>query len=438
MEFKHLIEDLKSTTGKLEKEDVLTEYVHDRAEGDFIRFLLKETFDPNLLHHVVMKKVNIPPAGCFSLGEIKSDVLKLFDRLHNELSPVKNKVAVWEVMGELTKKDQEALFGVVNKKLRCGISVSTINKVYPDLIKVIKIALAKSYDPEKSYKYSNQLYCSNKLDGQRVFCLRDHDKWSKYSRAGDYLGNEIHTLGHWDEELEQYYEKTGMNFFDGEIYKHGMIFEDITRLVRSSVNKKDATNLEYHIFFAGKTMDLAASSKENSIMGVPPNTLYEVFKRCKYLVGVKQKIISNNEDLIYEHIDQAVGEGYEGVVLRSTEIIYDFKRGNNLIKAKKSKLSGTIEYTDVYVEDIEYGEMVIRENGREEVENLPVALWVCLPEDENCKKMKVGSGFSLEQRREWADEEALVVGQMIEVEYQGMGSKGSMRFPRFLRVRTDL
>lgn len=438
MEFKHLIEDLKSTTGKLEKEDVLTEYVYDRTEGDFIRFLLRETFDPNLLHHVVMKKVNTPPAGCYALGEIKADVFKLFDRLHNELSPVKNKVAVWEVMGELTKKDQEALFGIVNKKLRCGISISTINRVYPDLIEVIKIALAKSYNPEKSYHYSNQLYCSNKLDGQRVFCLRDHDKWSKYSRAGDYLGNEIHTLGHWDEELEQYYEKTGMNFFDGEAYKHGMIFEDITRLVRSSVNKKDATNLEYHIFFAGKTMDLAVSSRENSIMGVPPNTLYEVFKGYEHLVGVKQKVIKNEEDLIYEHIDEAVREGYEGVMLRSTEIMYDFKRGNNLIKAKKSKLSGTVENTDAYVEDIEYGEMVIRENGREEVENLPVALWVCLPQDENCKKMKVGSGFSLEQRREWADEEALVVGQMIEVEYQGMGSKGSMRFPRFLRVRTDL
>ena len=231
---------------------------------------------------------------------------------------------------------------------------------------------------------------------------------------------------------------TGTNFFDGEAYKHGMIFENITRLVRSSVNKKDATPLEYHIFYAGKTMDLAASSKENSIMGMLPNTLYEVFKKYRYLVGVKQKAIKNEEQLIYEHIDKAVEEGYEGVMLRSTEVWYSFNRSNHLLKAKKSKLSGTIEQTDAYVEDIEYGEMVVRENNREAIEYLPVALWVSLPQDPTTKQMKVGSGFSLKQRREWANDESLVVSQMVELEHQGFGSKGSMRFPRYLRTRHDL
>ena len=203
MEFKQMVDELKSTTGKKEKEDILEYYLYSDY-GGYFKELLQETFDPNLLHHVVMRKVNIPPAGCYSLGEIKSEVLELFNGLHNELSTNKNKVSVWEVMGELTTEDQEILMGVVNKKLRCGISISTINKVYPDLIKVIKIALAKSYDPEKSYKYSSRFYCSNKLDGQRVFCSRDHEKWRKYSRAGDYLGNEIKTLDHWNVELENY------------------------------------------------------------------------------------------------------------------------------------------------------------------------------------------------------------------------------------------
>jgi len=438
MEFKHMVNELKSTTLKGAKEEILEYYLSDSEYGEYFQQLLRETFDPNLLHHVVIKKSDLNSGGCYTLGEIKHEVLDLLAGLHNELSPAKNKEAVLETMKDLTREAQEILMGVVNKKLRCGVSVSTINKVCPDLIEVVKISLANSYNPKKSHNYSNRLYCSNKLDGQRIFCTRDHSRWHKYSRAGDYLGNEVTTLDHWDEELEDYYEKTGTNFLDGEAYKHCMKFEDITRLVRSSVNKKDATPLEYHIFYAGKTMDLASSSRENSIMGIPPNTLYEVFKKYKYLVGVKQKTITNDEAIIYEHIDKAVEEGYEGIVLRSTEVWYEFKRSNNLLKAKKSKLSGTIEYTDAYVEDIEYGEMVVREDGTEAVENLPVALWVSLPQDPTTKQMKVGSGFSLEQRREWADEEALVVGQTIEVEYQGMGSKGSMRFPRFLKVRTDL
>jgi ATP-dependent DNA ligase len=385
-----------------------------------------------------MKKSDLPETGANTLRSNEQGILDLFDSLRNELSPTKNRAAVVEAMTGLSSEDQEVLLGIVNKKLRGGFSINTINKVVPDAIKVVKIALAKSYDPKDEDKYASKMYCSNKLDGQRVFCVRDHEKWRKYSRAGDYLGNEIKTLGHWDEELEHYHDKTGTNFLDGEAYRHGMEFEDITRLVRSSVNIKDATALEYHIFYAGKTLDLSESSRANSIMGITPTTLFEVFKRYIYLVGVKQKVIPNDEQVIYDKIDEAVAEGYEGVMLRSFDVWYDFKRGNNLLKAKKSKLGGTIEYTDAYCEDIEYGEMVVREDGTEAVENLPVALWVCLPNDDSCKQMKVGSGFSLDQRREWANEEALVVGKTIEVEYQGLGSKGSMRFPRFLRIRSDL
>jgi ATP-dependent DNA ligase len=322
--------------------------------------------------------------------------------------------------------------------MRCGVSLSTLNKVYADFIDVIKIPLANSYNPEKDHKYSNQLYCSNKLDGQRVFCIRDHKKWSKHSRAGDYLGNKITTLDHWDEELEDYYQVTGINFLDGEAYKHGMAFEEITRLVRSSVNKKDASVLEYHIFFAGKTLDFREASKANSIMGITPSTLFEVFKKKRYLVGVKQKVMLNDEQAVYDRIDKAVDSGYEGVMLRSVEVWCDFKRGDYLLKAKKSELSGTIEYTDCYVEDIEYGDFAVREDGRETVERLPIALWVVITGDPNTIQMKVGSGFSLKQRREWLDDESLILGHTIEVEHQGFGVKGRMRFPRMDRVREDV
>lgn len=437
MSYENMVDELKGTTGKGVKEEILDYYLSLR-DSDFIKFLLREVFDPNLLHHAVLKKSDIPPPGDFSLGEVKRDVVNLFAELHLEFSSVKNKEYIRSVMEELTEESQLALFGVVNKKMRCGISVKTVNKVSPDLVEVIPIALAKSYDPKKEHRYSSQFYCSDKLDGQRVFCIRDHRKWKKHSRAGDYLGNKITTLDHWDDELEHYYDKTGISFLDGEAYRHGMTFEEIRTLVGSNVNKKDATVLEYHVFFAGKTLDLKIAAEQNSIMGILPETLYQAFSPYRYLVGVKQKRIINDESAIYEKIDDAVGNGYEGVVLRSTDVLYDFKRSHNLLKAKKSDLSGTIEYIDAYVEDMEYGEFTVREDGREEIENLPVALWVTLPQDKSTKQMKVGSGFSLQQRREWLEDESLIIGKMIEVQYQGFGAKGRMRFPSYERTRDDL
>lgn len=438
MHFELLVDELKSTTGRIDKENILSKYIHDVNEN-FIHLLLREAFDPNLLHHVVLKKKDIPSAGTSMLLDKQLEVLILFDVLHRELSPVKNRDRILELMEELTEESQLALFGVVNKRLQCGVSIKTLNKVSEDFIDVTPIALAKSYDPEKSSRYSNQFYCSKKLDGQRIFCLRDvNGKWSKHARAGDYLGNEVTTLDHWDRELEHFYKFRGINFIDGEAYKHGMTFEEISSLVSSSVNVKDATILEYHVFFAGKTLDLKSSAKENSILGAKPDTLYDTLKQYRYLEGVKQAVITNDESIIYEEIDDAVAKGYEGAMLRSIDVWYDFKRSNNLLKAKKSELSGTVEHTDAYVEDIEYGEFPVREEGIESIEYLPVALWVVLPNDESTKQMKIGSGFSLDDRRRWASDESLIVSKTVEVEFQGFGAQGRMRFPRYLRIRSDL
>lgn len=436
MHFENLLDELKGTTGKLEKEEIVNDYFMD-TDGEFIKFLLKESFDPNILHHVVLKKKGMPDPGDHLLDDRRNEVRELFDYLHTEVSPVKNRDKVWEVMSGLTEDSQLALMGVVNKKLRCGVSIKTLNKVETDFIDVTPIPLAKSYHPSENHKYSMRLYSSYKLDGQRVFCLRDTIKWKKHSRAGEYLGNEITTLDHWDEELEKYHELTGMNFLDGEAYRHGMSFDEITSLIRSSVNKKDASALQYHIFFSGRTNNLKESSRKNEMLGIPPQTLYETFKRYDYLVGVKQKLVKNNDEDIFAKVDEAVAKGFEGIVLRSTEVWIDFKRSYNLLKAKKSELGGTEELSDVCVEDIIYGDFTVREHGVETIEYLPVALLVS-PCDSCDFRMKVGSGFSLQQRREWKHDESLVVGKVIEIEHQGRGSKGRFRFPRFKRVRSDL
>lgn len=438
MRFTDMVGELKSTTSKTDKEAILKKYLFNGEESGFVRFLLREAFDPNLLHHVKLQKKDVPAvSGHFYLGDIAEEIRLMFDVLHSRQSSVQNKSTVQKMLKQLTPDSQDALFAVVNKKLRCGISIKTVNKVYPDLVDVSPIQLAKKYNPEKSHLYSPRFYCSDKYDGQRIFSYRDSQgTWRKFSRAGDYLGNEVSTLGHWDGELESHYKATGNNFLDGEAYLHGLKFEAIQSRVSSRVNVKDATDLQYHIFFAGRVRDLKETLKSNSVSGVRPDLLSEMFEDYNLLVGVPQEVVSNDESLIFEKIDQAVDQGYEGVMLRSTQVSYECKRGNYLLKAKKSDLSGTEEYIDAYVEKIEYGDFVVREDGVEAVENLPIALWVSLPG--NPRRMKVGSGFSLQDRRDWMEDEDLILYKTIEVEFQGFGRHGRMRFPRYLRTREDL
>ena len=171
---------------------------------------------------------------------------------------------------------------------------------------------------------------------------------------------------------------------------------------------------------------------------IRPERIPVTLHRFDLLQGVIQELIPNEEHIIFEKVDDSVSRGFEGGCLRDYEILVDFKRGNNLLKAKKSDYSGTEIDLDVYVEDIEYGDFVIREDGKETIEFLPVALIVVRPDDQKCLQMKIGSGFSVKNRRDWSKDESLIVGKTIEARCQGFGANGRMRFPRYLRTREDL
>jgi len=443
MEFIDLVDALKSTTKSTEKLDILDYYLKDPQNGGYLCYLMQETFDPKRLHNVVMKKKDLPTPGKSHIGIQKETVNQLFQLLPGCQSHAENRSRVITTMEVLTRPDQEALMAIVNKKLRCGVGIKQVNKVVEDLIDVQEIQLAQKYYPEKTY--SNRFwYASYKLDGQRVFAIHTNSKgWRLYSRDGDYIGREITTLEHWKPELRKLRKKTGVTFVDGEAYRHGWKFERIQSLVSSTVNVKDTRELKYNIFYMGRPKDNDLKSKV--LLGVCPDQIYKVFtthndydRGYEYLEGLRQEKIMNYQDAIYDYLDAAVALGYEGIILRSDDNWYVFKRSKDLLKVKTSHLSGTEIEVDCYVEDMEYGDFIVREDGVEKSEWLPVKLWVVLNEDDSTLQMKVGSGFSLQNRRDWGENESLILGKVIEARCQGFGSKGKMRFPRYLRTREDL
>ena len=434
MEFTELVDELQGSTRLTDKSRVLWKYLHDGRHSDFHRYLFQEAFDSKKLHNVKLTKRDLPEPGDFTLEEVEEEVRSMFNLISGDHSSKTNKIRVAFVTVGLRRADQLALMGVVNKKLRCGVGISTINKVVTDLIPVEPIQLAGKYNPDKKYNEVHTL-ASDKLDGQRIFGIRKIGDWLLYSRDKDYLGREITTLDHWKPDLEKLFQNHGVNFTDGEAYKHGLTFEEISSLVSSSVNVKDTTELKYHLFMLG-----SGSLKAQDINFVLPEKVDIVLQAAKVntLVAVKQEKILNTPDAIYAYLEEAVAEGHEGIMLRDIKQWYDYKRSDLLLKVKTSDTSGTEEKVDCYVIGIEYGDFAIREDGVESSEYLPVRLIVILLNTDDEIKMKVGSGFSLKQRREWKENEYAIVGQAIEVLCQGFGAKGKMRFPRLHRIREDL
>ena len=92
--------------------------------------------------------------------------------------------------------------------------------------------------------------------------------------------------------------------------------------------------------------------------------------------------------------------------------------------------------SDCVVTKIEYNDnFTVVKDGKLCTEKLLNKIWVM---QENGVECKVGSGYSLDFRREYTDNPWELMGSTVEIKHQEWGANGRMRFPRLFRLRKDL
>jgi len=415
----NLIDDLKSTSKPSEK------IAHILANNSpALTTLLKLTFDPDLKFNVKLDEFDIPPAGD---GEIENYVDQIESTLHScakEFTPVKNKEKIIAIMKQLNRGSQELLYGVVDKSWHCGLSVRGLLKVFPDLVRTFPVQLANKFSIEKVYE---PIYrWSYKLDGVRAIALYQGNKWTLYSRKG----KEIVTADHIKEDLEYYRKAHGKTFFDGELYRHGLKFEEIQGKVMRTSAGNAAADLEYHVFVAGD-IDRYLNREPQ---GYTDNILQTDFIRRTFggnanTQEIKENYIKAVSGGQYEGpLKEAIEAGYEGIMLRSMELDYDFKRSNALLKMK------VMDTSEVRVVEVKGGPFPIIEN---EMQSEIITLLQLTVQQPNGVLCDVGTGFDLPFREFYWQNKGAILGKVVEVLHQGYGNNKRMRFPVFKRIRED-
>ena len=413
---KTLISDLRSTSKVSEKIDILK-----RNDCEFLRYLLKATYEPFDVYHIRLSANDIPLPGKLTVIDTVDTFYKVIESCRRSNSNVQNKEIVIPFLRTIDKDAQDLLIGVLIKNWKAGISVKTVNKAFPELVSQFKVQLSNSYiksSKKKNFKRKSR-YCSFKLDGVRCVFIRDVN-WKAYSRQG----KEFLTVDHIKKDLERLYLENGMSFWDGELYIPNKPFEDIQGKVMS-FTKGTSKDLEYHTFICGK--------KKDFFMGKTGS-----FKIVEHgygkVVPVKQVLISDKE--VESRLEDAFSLGYEGIMLRDPDKLYDFKRSDALLKLKESSTDKSQEQIeDCLVVDVEVDKFPVIEDGITTYRDLLVKLFVKQKDGKVCK---VGTGFSLEFREYYTEHKEELIGKVVEIKFQGYGSKGLMRFPRLYRVREDL
>ena len=310
---------------------------------------------------------------------------------------------------------------IVNRTLKLGIGESLIEKT------AVSPMLAKKFEDQHLVD-SDDIFVTEKLDGNRCIAQFVNDKWVFTSRNGKEMYVDF------DMSL---FDKS--RIYDGEVMSRQQTLNSIKRTMEtldvdvkqefneaSGLINRHTTNKDvvYNIF---DIVDMNARYKQrreelNSY--IPRLRTQE--SNVRILPVLQQRL-----DGITDRLDYITRTGGEGLMINIGSAYYQQKRTNDLLKLKK------VQTMDLKVVDWEYG------NGKY---YYCVGYLTCEGKYKGNKiSCRVGTGLSDEQREQWANNPELILGRIVEIAYFSLSQNGStqgtklysLRFPRLKSVRED-
>ena len=428
-ELQIFVEQMQATSSSLDKVEILKNKLKTTR---FIAKVLNYTYDPYKQYNLTAKTLIKNKDKVAKYGY--HDLFYLLDALNKRTITGHDAIAhVNGFMVGLDLPQKDLVCKIIDKDLEIRAGAKVINKAIPGLIPEFNVALAQNYEPKLASFGENvdeTWYASRKLDGVRCLAVVDeHGECKLYSR----MGKEFTTLN----KIKEAIESTCLFnvVFDGEICLMDEDGNEDFQSVMKQLRRKDhqIENPVYMMFDMlsksdfdeGKSTELL-SERLHKLRSVTDGSHKETIpwhmkeidttKTLRYLA---QHIITDER-----HFDtwgqMATDNNWEGFMLRK-DIGYEGKRSKNLLKVKKFH---DAEYK-VVMSDL--GQMSVVRDGKEKQETMLAQVWI---EHKN-HLVKVGSGFSQEQRIKYTTED--IVGKTITVQYfeETKNDKGgiSLRFP---------
>jgi len=414
-ELRQFVNQMQATSSSLDKVEIL------KQQSEFIQKVLEYTYNPYKQYNVTSKTCKKKSDLC-DPNLIHDTIFELLDDLTNRAFTGYGAIAMVNGFAAQNPGYEDLIYSIIDKDLKTRTGAKVINKAFPNLIPTFEVALAQTYEPKLASfgEGSNETwYASRKLDGVRCLAVVDvNGTCTLYSR----MGKEFTTLN----KIKYAIEATGIiNYvFDGEICMLDKDGNEDFQSVMKELRRKDhqIENPTFMLFDMihktefdkGKSTDILSERLHTLRSWLGPR--HATKDTLRYL---DQAVVTDER-----HFDiwaqMATDNNWEGFMLRK-DVGYEGKRSKNLLKVKKFF---DAEYTVV---DAELGWMSVVRDGKEVQEEMLAQVWI----KHKGYDVKVGSGFSQEQRIKYMDEN--IVGKTITVQYfeETKNDKGgiSLRFP---------
>ncbi|GIV03918.1 MAG: hypothetical protein KatS3mg015_2748 [Fimbriimonadales bacterium] len=272
------------------------------------------------------------------------------------------------------------------------------------------VMLAYPFEESRLQRWNVPLVITQpKLDGFRCRALRTAEGVVLLSSTNDV----VFSVPHVNESLMRL--PVGAHL-DGELYTHGLSFEEISSLVSRTVNLLgEASKIEYHVF------DIVDFEEPQGVRLAQLEQLFQNFLGTTEVVKqVESTICHATTEAILKQMNHYVERGYEGIIVRHPAAGYKPARSTHMMKFKPSR-------SDYY--------LVV--GVKEEVDKYGVpkgrlgALLCTSLEHPGEPEFAVGTGFTHEQRVALWEIRDQLPGMLVHVSYQHTTQGGKPRFPVF-------
>lgn len=417
---------IRDHSGRNDKEDLISKFIINDDFKKVVFYALNPfmQFKTNRIKY--MKNIEFYKAKCSSMGTNEA-IFTMLDYLASKPGATDQDITYLSAYASIDLDTVEVVRRIITKDLDCGAAITTFRK-YLSILPDYSVMLCKD-ELEKFLKICplHKMLWSEKLDGVRCTSYTnlkfDKSDTSYLSRNGKTFPNfQIFT-----EEVTKFY--TGLHKLYPGINYHPLDGE----ATAETKNKKDKKTFQKLMTQISRLSEVDPNLFRFNIFDIIiPNTklserysiLYKTFKyineehklqRVRLLphyLGSNFKAVT---DLLLYVDDVVDNHGWEGLVLKDPDSLYENKRSKYWCKVKKF-------FTDEFP--------VIRfEYGNKKYSNV-VGKLIC---EINGKEFGCGSGLTDKERKDFLDE----LPQIIEVKYQELTEDGVPRFPTYVRPRED-
>ena len=404
-----------SNTDKL---NVLRDYTTDQEVLQALRY----TYDPFKQYYVTSKNLKKRSDLVSPIGNQYGSILTLLDTLNDRIITGHDAIAAVNRFILENRQYEELIYNIIDRNLKTRSTTSMINKVVPGLVPTFDVALAATYDEKTKKKVDlgvDDWYLSRKLDGVR--CLAFFDNFGTVTFKSR-SGKPFDTLGNVAQELEKL--KLYNIVMDGEICIVDANGDEDFQSIIKEIKRKDHTieNPLFQIFDMISLEDFENKTSREKLSERLDN-LEMVFHHFdpKYTRVLEQDLLTS-WDMFESKMEFSVQNGWEGLMLRKDDK-YQGKRSTDILKVKKF-------YDEEYiVVDLENSPNRVIVNGLE-VEEMMLKNVII---EHKGNRVQVGSGFTIDERRNYFENPNKILGKTITVQYfeetTNQNGTHSLRFP---------